>query len=231
MTAMTVDDAIQALGEILSEYIYEKEEAIRIVRRSKTPVVWSGDQISFWDKVLNNAHRSSRMIKLFISADEVLGQNPDWERAKQDYLSACEADGNVRKREADDKGSGVINIALNKRYLSELGDALGSIAPEQFRDLRISDERLKAASRALLAVEPMAVALHAAAEAETRQPRRYKLQQADYALATHNREVAEKLSALQKVTSERAARPLCDDLAQQAAALLTAYAQAISHVT
>ena len=171
------------------------------------------------------------MTKLFTSADELLAENADWNRAKQDYLSACEADRRGRQREADDKGSGVVDVALNERYLHELGDALGSIAAEQFRDLRISDQRLKAANRALLAVGPMAAALHAAAEAETQQPRRYKLQRADYALATHNKEVAEKLSALEKVSSEKAAKPLCDVLAQEAASLLTAYAQAIRHVT
>jgi hypothetical protein len=229
--AMTVDEAIQALREILSEYIYEKDEAIRIVRHSKTPVVWSGDQISFWDKVLNNVHRSSRMAKLFASADEVLGDNSDWQTAKRDYLSACEADRCTRKRNADDKGSGVVNVALNERYLRELGDALGGIEPKHFRDPRISDQKLKAASKALLAVEPMAAVLHAEAEAETREPRLYRLQQADYALTTHHKEVADTLSALQKVSSEKAAKPLCDVLAQQADALLTAYAQAITHVT
>jgi hypothetical protein len=73
--------------------------------------------------------------------------------------------------------------------------------------------------------------LHAEAEAETREPRLYRLQQADYALTTHHKEVADTLSALQKVSSEKAAKPLCDVLAQQADALLTAYAQAITHVT
>ena len=156
----------------------------------------------------------------------------DWERAKQDYLAACEGDRRGEpKRDGGHKSSSVLNGALNERYLRELGHALGSIAPEQFRDSRVSDQRLMAARRALLAVGPMAAALHTAAETESRWPRRYTLKQADRALATYHKEVTEKLSALQKVGSEKAAKPLCDDLARGAAALLTAYAQAIQHVT
>jgi hypothetical protein len=228
---MTVDDAIQALHKFLSENIWDKDEAIRIVRRSKTPVVWSGDNVSFWDKVLSNVHRSSRMAALFTSADELVGENLKWQKAKQDYLLACDADRRAGEREVDDKGSGVVDAALNARYLRELGDALGSIAAQQFRDPLISRPRLTIAGRALLAVEPMAAALHAAAETETRQPRLYVLQRADRALATHHKEVAGTLSALEKVGSEKAAKPLCDDLEQQAPALLAAYAQAIRHVT
>ena len=172
------------------------------------------------------------MTDLFASADESFGKNDDWTTAKRNYLSACEADRRARERDAAGKGSAVVNAALNERYLRELADALGSIAPEHFRDPRISGLRLRAAGRALLAVEPMAAALHAAAQAETRQPSRYELQQADYDLDTHYREVAGKLSALQAAGSEKAAKPLCDDLARRAAPpLLSAYAQAIQYVT
>lgn len=230
-TVMTPNDAIHVLRGILSENIYDKDECILIVRQSKTPVVWSGNQITFWDKVLDNAHRASRMTALFAAADVFLGENVDWKEAKQAYLSACEADRRVRKNNADGKAPGVVNATLNELYLRELRDALENIAAEHFRDPRISDQELRAAGRALLAVGPIAAVLHAATEAETRYPRRWALERADRALATHQKEVATKLSALQKVSSEKTARPLCDGLAQEAAALLTAYAQAIHLVT
>jgi hypothetical protein len=230
-TAMAPDDAIRVLSGILSANIYDKDECILIVRHSKTPVVWSGNQVTFWDKVLDNAHRASRMTALFAAADEFFGENVEWQEAKQAYLSACEADRRARKRDTDGKAPDVVNATLNERYLRELRDALGSIAAEHFRDPRISDQELRTAGRTLLAVGPIAAVLHTAAEAETRYPRRWELERADRALATHHKEVAVKLSALQKVGSEKAARPLCDGLAQEAAALLTAYAEAIHLVT
>lgn len=230
-TVMTPEDAVYELHRLLSTHIYDKDECTLIVRRSKTPVVWSGNQITFWDKVLANAHRASQMMPLFAAADVFFGESDEWQRAKQAYLSACEADRLARRGSADGKAPGAVSAALNERHLHELCDALDSITAEHFRDPRISDEEIRTAGRALLAVGPISAALHAAAEKETQYPRKWELERADRALAAHHRKVAATLSALQKVSSEKAARPLCDGLAQEAAALLTVYAQAIHHVT
>jgi Caspase domain len=130
-----------------------------------------------------------------------------------------------------DNNPNIVKEKLYQKFFLELAGSLKKISPEDFRDLRISDQRLEAADRALLAVEPMRKILHAASDAEVSYPTRANLQDADGALTTCLKEVKETVDILRDVDSKKSARLLCKALEQQSADLLTAYAQAISLIT
>jgi Caspase domain/Effector-associated domain 1 len=231
-TVLSLSSALEQLRDILAEWIPQEEEARQVVRNSgvRAGIAWkSYDSISFWQTVLDHAHRSWSMEDLFAAADEVFGNNPDWWEAKQDYLAAREADRRQRIHSVGDTEADTVD--LNERRLRALSDALGKVVPSIFRDPRISDRRLKAATTALSPVGPIMAALNAAATAETRQPRRQELQQLDYSLRTQYTMVSQKLSALKQVRSEELARQPCGELAGAAPGLLMAWAQAIQKVT
>ena len=205
----------------------------RIVRDSGAPIdgTWrSSDPKSFWRDALEDAHRASRIEKLFSAIDEVLEANPEWEKAKLEYLRARDADNHGRLRPAENGTTATVSLTLNERRLRALDDALARVVSAVFGDPRIAVERLGKAKRALRSIAPIVEAVSAAATRETRQPRRYELQQLDHALLDRRTAVAQKLSALEKVRSEGEATPLCDDLAEEAAGLLHACAQAIQSV-
>jgi hypothetical protein len=112
-----------------------------------------------------------------------------------------------------------------------LANALGHVLPSIFRDPRIRVARLDAASNALLSVDPVIKALSAAAERETQQPLRHKLQRLDGLLQRRYEAVARELSVLDKIRSEGAAVKPCEKLAKETTGLLIAYEQAIGFVT
>jgi len=223
--------ALQRLCDILAEWIHDEGEARRIVRRSgvRIGIGWnSDDSMSFWQVALDRAHRAWKMEELFTAADGEFGNNPDWREAKRDYLAARDAD---RAHSVADKEATPVDLTLNERRLSALDDALGKVMPSIFRDPRISDSRLEAATAALVPVGPIMAALRAVAKAETRHPTRQELQRLDHALGEQYATVSQKLSALKQVRSEEAARQPCCELANAKPGLLTAWAQAIKLVT
>jgi hypothetical protein len=114
---------------------------------------------------------------------------------------------------------------------SALEEALARVVPWVFRDPRIAAERLAKAKAALESIGPLIAACREAAMRETGQPMRYNLQRLDHALRTGQTAVAGKLSALENVRSEDAARKPCADLAEQATGLLDACARAARFVT
>lgn len=233
-TSPSLPSALQRLCDILAEWIHNESEARRIVRRSgvRIGIGWnSDDSMSFWQVALDRAHRAWKMEELFAAADEEFGNNPDWHEAKRDYLAARDAERRQRIHSVDDKEAVTVDLTLNERRLRALDDALGKVVPSIFRDPRISDSRLKAATTALMPVGPITAALRAAAKAENRQPRRHELQRLDHTLGEHYATVSQKLSALKQVRSEEAARQPCGELANAAPGLLTAWAQAIQMVT
>jgi Effector-associated domain 1 len=226
--APSVDSAIEQLRNLLVESISSEEEAKRIVRRARVaPTVnwWTRDLASFWDTALARAHTAWRMEDLFAAADEVFGANPHWHEARARYLLAREAEPlHVVKDEVDIVPPPV--LSLQERRLRALGDALGWVTPRIFHDPRVRVNRLAAANTALVSINPLIEALSVAAEEETRQPMRHELQELDRTLEKHKKAVAEKLSALERVRSERGAVQLCSDLDKEATGLIAAGAEA-----
>lgn len=229
--AKSVTRAIKRLRDILVHLIYEEDEATQVVRDSGMTAVWTNNPIMFWQKALDHAHRSWQMEELFAAADEIIGRNPDWQEAKQNYLAAREADRRARVQSVHGKESASVDLTLNERRVRALGDALRRIVPGIFSDPRISAQRLGSANDALRAAAQIAGALHAAAMAERQQPRRSELGQLDLALRKNQEQVAQTLSELERVGSQTEASRPCAVLAEHAAALTAAYARAIHCVT
>lgn len=230
---LPVRTALRRLRDLLAELIFREDEAKRIVRDSGAPIGgawWSSDPKSFWQDALDDAHRASRMEKLFSAIDEILDANPDWERAKLEYLRARDADNHGRLRSVRNGTTATVSLTINERRVRDLEDALARVAPTVFDDPRIAVERLGKAKTALRSIAPLVEAVSVAAARETRQPRGYELQQLEHALLERRTAVAQNLSALGKVRSAGEAKPLCDDLVEEAAMLVHACVQAIQHV-
>jgi hypothetical protein len=230
---LSVDSAIRKLRDLFVASNLTEEEAKRIVRESGVAAGaawWTRDPTSFWNTVLDRAHTAWEMEELFAAADDVFGANPDWQQAKQDYLAARDAAPRRRRLRRVREGTPV-DPTLYERRLRVLDNTLERVVPSIFRDPRIRVERLDAAGRALLSIGSLMEELRAAADNETQQPRRHELQQLDDILKNRQEAVSQKLSALRKVRSERAAVELCDDLAKETTSLLAACEQAIRYVT
>jgi hypothetical protein len=232
--SLSVPSALGRLRDILAEWISDENEARRIVRNSgmRAGIAWrSDDSMSFWQTALEKAHRAWRTEELFQVADEVFGENPDWQDAKQGYLTAREAERRARIHPVGYQDHAAVSPSLNERRLRALDSALGRVVPNIFQDPRIRVDKLDAANAALLSVGPIIEALRAAANAENRQPMRHELQQLEHVLQKHYNAVSQKLSLLEQVGSEEEAMQPCEDLAIKAAALLAACTQAIKRVT
>lgn len=233
-TPLSIHDAILQLRDILAEWIYEEDEARRIVRDggARAGSAWrSGDSESFWQSELDKAHRAWRMEKLFKAADKELGDNPGWRNAKQEYRTACEAEQRPPIRPVDNPEPVVVDRTLIERRLGVLEGALGHIAPPIFSDSRVRDDKLDAANTALMSFDRLVGALSAAAKAETTEPRRGELQRLGYNLREHYNAVSQKLFALEQVRSEEEAVQPCEELAAEAADLLAECSRAIQVVT
>jgi hypothetical protein len=230
----SIRSAIRRLRDILAEWVSDEDEARRIVGDSglRPGVPWrSHDATSFWQKVLENTHRAWQMESLFTAADEVFGENPDWREAKRKYRTACEAAGPGRTTQPSDQEGDTIDRSLLERQLSALRAAMVQVVPSIFDDPRISADKLAAAHDALVLVDPMVEALNSAAREETRQPRRYEMQQLGYKLQQEIMFAVQRLTVLESVRSKRVATRLCNELASEADSLLTAYTQAIHYLT
>jgi hypothetical protein len=118
-------------------------------------------------------------------------------------------------------------LSLQERLLRTLANELGRVTPRIFYDPRVRVERLAAANTALLSITPLIKALSTAAEKEKRQPMRSELQELDHTLQERRKAVAETLSALEQVRSERSATPLCGALDEEATELIAAGAEAV----
>ena len=225
-------DAIRKLRDLFVAANLTEGEAKRIARDSGVDaqaIWWTSDPTSFWETVLDRAHTAWRMEYLFAAADPLFGDNPAWTDAKRNYLTAC---GPAPPSEEEGKEEvAPVDLAFHRRRLRMLANALGHVLPSIFRDPRIRVARLDAASNALLSVDPVIKALSAAAERETQQPLRHKLQRLDGLLQRRYEAVARELSVLDKIRSEGAAVKPCEKLAKETTGLLIAYEQAIGFVT
>lgn len=122
-------------------------------------------------------------------------------------------------------------LSPHEQSLRSLDNALKRIAPSVLKDLRIRDEVLDTANRALLLINPLVKALNAAAKEETEPSTRYDLQHLAAALGSHVTTVTEMLSKFADLRSERMATSLCASLAREATALLAVGERSIYYVT
>ena len=230
----SVRSALRRLRDILAESIPDEDEARLVAHDSGAApgVGWgSKNSESFWQKVLHNADRARRMKELFTAADNLLGENPDWRKAKQEYLEALEAGRRGPLRSVEDQPALQVDLTLNQRRLHDLEEAFAQVVPDIFGDPRISATTLAVAKEALLSAGLIVEAMSAAARAETRQPMRHNLQNLDRALQKRYKALSWQLSVLQSVRSESAATQPCADLATATTDLLAVLEQASGHVT
>jgi hypothetical protein len=192
-------------------------------------VSWSADDALFWATVLQRAHTAWTMEKLFAAAGRVFGDNPAWQAAKHEYLTARTP--SPQPASGSDPQVAAVGLTL-QRHLEALRDALGLIQPIIFDYREVQASRLDTACKALLAVDPLIEMLHMAARKADGTPRRrHDVQQITELLEKSRESVSRELIALKSVSSEGAALKLCDDLTRDSALLLAQYRQAIEYRT
>jgi glycosyltransferase involved in cell wall biosynthesis len=163
------------------------------------------------------------------SGDQVDLPPPDVSQDEAPVVGESAGDPHIYQKSPPDRRT--LTRALNERRLQDLDRALKKIAPGIYRNSKRRVTRLEAATTALLSVDPIIQALSAAVEAEKRQPALQKLQELEFNLQQHYITVSQRLSSLKQVRSEEDAVQPCQDLAGEAAELITACNQAIQRVT
>jgi hypothetical protein len=176
-------------------------------------------------------------------AEGVITLHPETEQlptdtARQDESRARDSDAAEAGRRSEprylaDHGedASAAVLSIHDRRLRVLANALNQIVPSIFGDSRLKGKLLNDANSALRSINPLIEAVSAAAKNESQPTRRGDLQELDDILQTRREAVSQKLTALGKKRSERAAERLCDDLKKEATCLLDAGKQAVRYVT